>query len=182
MAINFQQIEQESQIRMDNIIKGLNNTFSNIKIYETGFVCIFTGDRKILIPPKAKQYKGLEQTINYYTGNLLLDDLMASCNKGEVLRYRPANSPNANEFEAQISFFKAFDWYTFIAVPVNEVQAPAKELIARQSMIVLSIFLASLMAAFYTVSKISKTAYFAYEICQRASPAGFHTIRRRSYK
>ncbi|WP_321418230.1 ATP-binding protein [uncultured Desulfobacter sp.] len=156
VAVNFEQIEQESQVRMDNIIKGLNDTFSNIKIYKSGFVCIFTGEKKILIPPIAKQYEGLEQTINHYTGNLLLNDLMAACKKGEVLRYKPANGPNANEFEAQISFFKAFDWYTFIAVPVNEVQAPAKELIARQSMIVLSIFLASLVAAFYTVSKISK--------------------------
>jgi len=156
VAINFQQIEQESQGKMKNTINSLDNTFSNIKLYNTGFVCIFTGDKKILISPKQKKYDQLDKTINVYTGNLLLDDLMAACQNDETLRYKTDNMPDSTEMEAQVNYFKAFDWYTFIAVPVSEVQAPAKELIARQSIIVVSIFLASILAAFYTVSKIAK--------------------------
>jgi signal transduction histidine kinase len=156
VAINFQQIEQESQVRMENIINGLDQTFSDIKIYKTGFVCIFTGDKNILISPKGKKYDQLDKIINVYTGNLLLDDLMTACHNGETLRYKPDNMPGGADIEAQVTYFKAFDWYTFIAVPISEVKAPAKALVARQSIIVVSIFLASMLAAFYMVSKIAK--------------------------
>lgn len=156
VAVNFQQIESESKVKMENIIKNLDDTFSNIKIYESGFVCIFNGKKEILIAPKSKSLQGFENIVNAYTGNLLMDDLMTAYHAKKSMRYKNEGDIELSEIEVQIAYFKAFDWYTIVAVPVHEIQEPAKTLIFQQSLIVISIFLFSLVAAFYMVSKISK--------------------------
>jgi len=157
VSVDFDQIEFESQVKMKNLIKSLDETFSNIQISESGFVCMFNGKREVLIQPRGETNSGLGKTINTYTGNLLLDDLIdAFQQKKTTIRYKVKKGSNTSEIEGQVAYFKALDWYTLIAIPLEEIQAPAKDLIARQSFIIISIFLGSLMAAFYTVSRISK--------------------------
>ncbi len=57
---------------------------------------------------------------------------------------------------AHISYFKAFDWYIAVALPVEEIQLPAKELVSRQSLVIGTIFFCSLLLAFMLVSRISR--------------------------
>ena len=159
VSVDFHQIESENQTKMKNIIKSLNNTFSNIQISESGFVCMFTGKKEVLIHPRGETDSGFQQTVNSYTGNLLLDDLIETYHqKKTAIRYKATAIKGgiSTEIEGQVAYFKAFDWYTLVAIPVEEIQAPAKDLISRQSFIIISIFLASLVAAFYTVGKISR--------------------------
>ncbi len=157
VSVDFHQIESESQEKLKNIIKGLDDTFSNIKLNKSGFVCMFNGNKEMLIKPWGKTSSEFAQTINSYTGNLLLDDLMDTLKQKETatIRYKAKGNGHTSEIEGQVAYFKAFDWYTLVAVPVDEIQEPAKNLISRQSFIILSIFLGSLIAAFYIVGKIS---------------------------
>ncbi len=112
----------------------------------------------MLIKPNGDKLDiAFNRIINTYTGNLLVDDLMDEHKQNKIsIRYKAKNSSNSPEIEAQVSYFKAFDWYTIVAVPVEEIQEPAMVLISRQSIIIISIFLGSLIAAFYMMSKISK--------------------------
>ena len=70
------------------------------------------------------------------------------------LRYSDPFSHN-KLVEAHVSYFKAFDWYVVVAVPVEEIEAPANQLVARQSIIVGVIFIISLIIVFILISKIS---------------------------
>jgi sigma-B regulation protein RsbU (phosphoserine phosphatase) len=57
--------------------------------------------------------------------------------------------------EAYVRYFKALDWYIAVAVPVEEIQAPARALVTRQSFIISLIFLGSLGVAYLLVTRIS---------------------------
>ncbi|MCP4024230.1 MAG: histidine kinase, partial [Desulfobacteraceae bacterium] len=156
-AVDFHQIEAQSQVKMKKIIKVLADTFSNINIAESGFVCMFNGKRQVLIPPREKSDSWFEKIENSYTNNLLIDDLIETFKQEKTsMRYKAGGEGNHSEIEVQIAYFKAFDWYTIVAVPMQEIQAPAKSLVTRQSIIIICIFLGSLIAAYYTVSRIAK--------------------------
>ncbi len=157
VSVDFQQIELESQVKMQNIIKGLNETCSNIQISKSGFICMFDSKKNVLIKPTGKGNEGFLNVINSETNNSVLDDLMAAYQEKKTLfRYRQNNNFSTSEIEVQISYFKAFDWYTVVAVPVEEIQDPAKKMVTRQSYIIICIFLGSLIAVFILVSRISK--------------------------
>jgi sigma-B regulation protein RsbU (phosphoserine phosphatase) len=57
--------------------------------------------------------------------------------------------------EAYVRYFKALDWYIAVAVPDEEIQAPARALVTRQSFIISLIFLGSLGVAYLLVTRIS---------------------------
>ncbi|MBW2153246.1 MAG: HAMP domain-containing protein, partial [Deltaproteobacteria bacterium] len=61
-----------------------------------------------------------------------------------------------HQIEAHVTYFKALDWYIVVAVPVTEIQAPAKALVTRQSIIITTIFLGSLGLAFFLVTRTSR--------------------------
>ncbi|MEX1348798.1 MAG: ATP-binding protein, partial [Desulfobacterales bacterium] len=60
------------------------------------------------------------------------------------------------ELEAHIRYFKAFDWYFGVAVPVEEIREPAKRIVTRQSIIISMIFLCCLISSYFLVSKLVK--------------------------
>jgi signal transduction histidine kinase len=76
--------------------------------------------------------------------------------KEKSIRYFEFSAHGIQEIEAYVSYFKPFNWYITVAVPVEEVQKPAKDLITRQSIIISMIFFVSIIAAFILVSKISQ--------------------------
>ena len=57
--------------------------------------------------------------------------------------------------QAYVSHFKALDWYIAVAVPIREIQLPARILVTRQIFIISLIFLGSLIVAYLLVTQIS---------------------------
>ena len=156
-TIDFEDIEAESQEKMETIIEVLRNTFAKIQIANTGYAFLFSGDKEMLIPPPGQQLQDYFSIKNDATGNLLFDDLIATARVGgHSIRYTDPFSEGRPIVEAHISYFKAFNWYIAVAVPVQEIQAPAKALVTRQSLIITLMFFGSLIAAFFLVSKISR--------------------------
>jgi len=157
VTIDFGHIEAESQKQMQNIVRMLRNTFEEIRIAESGFAFLFTGEKKILISPDQELAKDIGIQINLLSNRLLLDDLMASAQSEDTsIRYVPNIDPDRSAMEAHIRYFKAFDWYFAVAVPVSEIQKPAKALVARQSYIIVVISMTSLIIVFFLVSRISR--------------------------
>jgi len=155
--IDFEQIEAESEKKFGKIVKVLEKTFDKIQISANGYAFLFQGNGKILILPPEKEKLEYEKLKNRWTGNLLLDDLKKTAKEVEnSMRFMESTVYGNQEIEAHVSYFKAFDWYFGVAVPVEEIRLPAKKIVTRQSIIISMIFLFSLIAAYLLVSKLSK--------------------------
>jgi|GEM_PF-2976840 len=153
--IDFEQIEAESQKKLQDIITVLKNTFGTFRIGKTGYAFLFDGNENMLIPPPRQEKADYQVIRNELTGNILLHDLIKSA-KGDPIRSVRFIDHDNHRIDAYVSYFKPFDWYITVAVPVDEIQQPAKDLVARQSMIISLIFIGSIIAAFILVSKTSR--------------------------
>ena len=157
VAIDFDNIEAESKRVLENIVKLLEKTFEKIKIASTGYAFLFSGDGEILIAPPGIDAGEFGRVVNANTGKLLVDDLKnAFMNEVESIRYPDPYSDKFELLEAHVSYFKAFDWYFAVVVPVVEIEAPGKAMLERQMIVIGLIFLLSTAFTFVFVSKISR--------------------------
>jgi signal transduction histidine kinase len=155
-VIDFEQIEAESQKRLQDIVKVLRKTFNKFHIGKTGYAFLFDGKENMLIPPPGQEEADYPSIRNKLTGNILIHDLMESAKEKEnSIRYIESAAHGNQEIEAYVSYFKPFDWYITVVYPVEEIQQPAKDLVTRQSIIISLIFIGSIIAAFILVSKTS---------------------------
>ncbi len=157
VTVDFDNIEAESAKVLDSIVKVLKATFRKIKIASTGYAFLFTGNGEILITPPGLEASEFGGVINANTGNLLIDDLKrAHAERKGLVRYPDPYGDSNEILEAYVNYFKAFDWYFAAVVPVVEIQAPGKDLLRRQMLVIGLIFLISTVFTFVFVSKISK--------------------------
>lgn len=152
VTLDFEDIEAESQKKLDNIIDSIAKTLSNLKIVNHGYAFIFDGQNKLVVAPPSHVLSNTQE-IDSQINNVFrkLKDKARQTNNS--LRY--SDIFNNKLMEAHISYFKAFDWYVVVAVPVDEIEAPVNRLVARQSYIVAFIVILSLILTFILVSKIS---------------------------
>ncbi len=157
-VIDFEQIDAESRTKLETIIQVLKNTFDKIHIGKTGYAFLFNGEGELLIPPPEKPKTYLQQTTNSLTGNKLQDDLITNAMDREspLIRFLETNQSKNQLIEARVKYFKAFDWYFGVAVPVEEIEMPVSNIVTRQSLIISLIFVGSLIAAYIMVIKISR--------------------------
>ncbi|MFT6926718.1 MAG: signal transduction histidine kinase/CheY-like chemotaxis protein [Psychromonas sp.] len=157
VIVNFDNVEQESQRKMDSIIATLTQTFTKIQIAKTGYAFLFNGDKKILIASPEDSFDPIgdpSRSLPKYS--IALDKIISANGKNEsAISYNDPFSGD-REVEVFISYFKAFDWYLGVVVPVEEIKAPGKNLIKRQSIIIGLISLLSLAAALILVFRISR--------------------------
>lgn len=155
-VVDISDIEAEAQKKLQGIIKVLRQTFTKVQIAKTGSVFMFNGERDMLIPPHGQDQLDYGSITNTSTGNLLLDDLMLAAKSDDnALSFVVSEGGDSLAMEAYVRHFKALDWYVAVAVPVREIQLPAKALVTRQSFIISLIFLGSLMAAYLLVTRVS---------------------------
>ncbi|MGD8687042.1 MAG: SpoIIE family protein phosphatase [Syntrophobacterales bacterium] len=155
-VVDISDIQAEAERKLEKIVGVLKKTFANIQIAETGSVFMFNGKKDMLIPPHAQEELDDRSTINPRTGTLLLDDLMgAAKSEDNSMSFVVSGNGGDRVMEAYVRYFKALDWYIAVVVPVEEIQAPARTLVTRQSLIISLIFLGSLMVAYLLVTRIS---------------------------
>ena len=149
-SVNFAHIEAASEKKKQTILKELSDTFSKIQIASSGYVFLFNGQQELLIPPR-----GADNSTALATS-----DLLKSLQQSIALdRGRHSyNDPFSGTalVQAYVSYFKAFDWYAAVVVPIAEIEAPAQKLITRQSIIIAMIFFGCLLAAYAWIAKISQ--------------------------
>ena len=156
-VFDFEGIDAESEKKMHDILNVLKKTFERIHIGDNGYVFLFDGNGNVLIDSPTENLGNFFTKKNANTGNVLLQDLIkVSVDKTKPIRYVEETIKGEKEIEAHVGYFKAFDWYIGVSVPVYEIQKPAKSLITHQSMVITFIFFCSLIAAFFLVSEISR--------------------------
>jgi signal transduction histidine kinase len=156
-VIDFDDIESESKKKMAKIVELIEGTFSKVKIANSGYAFLFEGDGNMLIAPPHTSVRECMEARNPDTGNLLTADLREAYRSGRSpTRYMDTFHGSSKVVETHVGYFKAFDWYLAVAVPVEEIEAPAISLITQISLIIAVIFLASLTLALLVVGKISQ--------------------------
>ena len=158
-AVDIGDIETNARRQLENMIAALRKTFGDIRVASQGNVFVFDGQKQILIAPADfpdADFAGLE---NATTGNPFLEDLTAALQKEEVsVPYALALGEGGRVVrgEAFVGYFKSLDWYIAVQLPEQQIQGPAKKLMVLQSITISLVFLASLIAAFLLVSRVTK--------------------------
>jgi signal transduction histidine kinase/CheY-like chemotaxis protein/HPt (histidine-containing phosphotransfer) domain-containing protein len=161
-TIDFDDIEAESEKKMGQILDVLARTFEKVQIAQSGYVFLFRGDRKVLIaPPSASAEPEAARPARAEVEELLGALMRAGQDRTGVgeraaIRYADPFRASRGLVDAYVSYFKAFDWYVVVVVPVDEIQAPVTSLLRRQSLIIAVIMLGGLVAALIIVAKISR--------------------------
>ncbi|WP_428033257.1 ATP-binding protein [Amphritea sp.] len=156
IIVSFADVEEESQKQMNRIVDALRLTFNKLQVAESGYAILFTGDRKILIEPPRQT---LSETIT--TDDLdwnkagVLEQIIAADKRGENSVSHQSAFTGGRQVQIFFSYFKAFDWYSAVVVPVEEIAAPGRAVVAQQSLIIGLIFLASISAAFILVLRMA---------------------------
>ncbi|MCP4217529.1 MAG: PAS domain S-box protein [bacterium] len=123
-------IESESRRQLNSFLDDLKQTFSKIRIAESGYLFVFNGQKESLVHPMVK---GDAANIkNPLSGNYLLDELMAAAESSVGYFDYTWNKPP--EFKDQFQFRKRaymvychdLDWYVGASVYVDEIEAPGK--------------------------------------------------------
>jgi signal transduction histidine kinase len=182
-TISFDDIEAESQLKMEKILELLRKTFAEIHIAKSGYVFIFNTQKKMLIPPPGFQSDSdFETFINSNVGRKLFDDLINSTKfDKKYIRYIDPFSPgSARLMEGFTSYFKAFDWYIVVAVPYDEIQEPGKVLLSRQSIIIGAIFFIGLLISMLIASKISRPINILTSYAKKLPDQDFTSEKRYS--
>jgi two-component system, sensor histidine kinase len=156
-VIDFEEIEEESQKKLEKILQVLQKTFEKIQIGNTGYAFILDGKGNIVISPQGQLPLSISGKKNSLTGKFLLDEFVGVAGQNDNrIRYHDFFQSDSQLTEAHVSYFKAFDWYIVVAVPVVEIQKPVKALVTQQSIIIASIFLFSLVIAYFFVARLSR--------------------------
>jgi len=150
-------VEDQIRKKLDDIVDVLKKTFQKIKIGKSGFLLLFDRKGEVLFQPSVKDHPDYAVWENPRTGKPILHDFMqAARHEGKRFRYIEAGPENPREIETYIAHFKPFDWFVVIGLPVSEIQAPARALVTKQSLIIAAIFICSLLAASLLVSGTSR--------------------------
>ncbi|MBN1008456.1 ATP-binding protein [Amphritea pacifica] len=156
IIVSFADVEEESQKQMNRIVDTLRLTFNKLQVAETGYAMLFRGDREILIEPPSQR---LSDTIT--TDDLdwnkagVLEQIISAYQRGESSISHHSAFTGGREVQIYFSYFKAFDWYSAVVVPVSEIAAPGRAVVAQQSLIIGLIFLGSISAAFILVYRMA---------------------------
>ncbi len=157
-AVNVEDIEMDSQKRLDAIIHDLKQTFSNVKIAESGHLFLFNGSNELIIHPSLSG-KGLADAVNLSTGNLLLDDLKtATRNPDRPLQYTlsDASGRTLGPYVSYARYYKTLDWYVASSILKEELMVPVRKAVFRQTSLIAMIFVISIFVTFFLVRRISQ--------------------------
>jgi sigma-B regulation protein RsbU (phosphoserine phosphatase) len=155
-AIDISDIEAVIEKKVENALELLGHNLAEMKLGERGYSFIFDGRGEILVPPPRGRANGIGKSRNLMTGNPLIEDFTRQAEeRGGIMGYA-ASLGDGEEMKAYVIYFKPLDWYTVLAVPARELNRPARDLVARQSMLITVIFLASLAVAYVFVTRISR--------------------------
>jgi len=159
-GVYIDDIEADERAKLLKIISDLKQTFSKIKIGETGYFYIFNGEKYMLIHPSLSD-QDVTNLKDPVTGLNHVDELIiASKNPEEPFSYVWDKPLFENEFrfkkESFIKHFEPLDWYIASSVYEDEMRLPAKEIIKRQIAISLLILFISILIILILVKRFTK--------------------------
>ncbi len=145
-AVDIEELEREGERKLEELLESLRSNFSRIRIAKSGAVVLFDAQGKMLIGTEQEPLD-LATAVNVQTGGRLLEEFkaVAESREREPIRFAlQSEAGQAREQEAFCGYFRSLGWYVAAIAFVDEVNAPARDLVQRLSLIIAGVFLASL--------------------------------------
>lgn len=173
-GVYIDDIERDSQRRLDAIVDELRQTIEQIQLSETGYMFIFTGEKELIIHPDFNEEE-ITSRRNPVSGKLIFDELMGAAKNPDKAWFYTWNKPLSDHPEkfkylkrAYVDYFEPLDWYIASTVYEDEIRAPAialrKKVIAILCVfIVLAIILSAWLSRSLT-KPLQKLTWAAQEI------------------
>lgn len=159
VSVDISDIEAEALAEKQRFVRSLNDYAHRLTITESGFVCMVDADDKVLIGPPDDLGEHITQDIiDCIKENTGIRQIRTT-DIADISTIKYVTAPTDNGSRTMIVFstwFKPLKWYTGVVIPLNEINAPAKKLVIRQSMIIGLMFMIGILAVFILISKISK--------------------------
>lgn len=155
-GVYIDDIEAEAERRRNAIIQELKDLFAKVRIVQTGYMFLFTGQGEMLVHPtiSGPKFASLENPVS---GRLLYKEFIdVAENSGEAIDY-VWDKPGFEEQyrfpkRAFIAYFKPLDWYIGASMYIEELAQPGKQLQDR----VFILTLCSLLLAFLIAIGLSR--------------------------
>jgi PAS domain S-box-containing protein len=174
-------LDAHVQQRLDAVLDDLNETFGQIRIGQSGYIYIFTGEREMIYHPIYKGRQVINKLINPATGNNILDDLMRAAKttdgKIEYIWDKPEDKGNfIYKKIAFMTYFAPLDWYIGASFYLDEVEQPTRKL--QYKIMLLSFFFitAAVLLALYAANTIAKPLQRIIKVFSAGS-MGDHSAR-----
>lgn len=155
-GVYINDIEAETQRRLDAIIDELNTIFAKVKLAETGYMFLFNGQREMLVHPNITGAEFAPRK-NPVTGAPLFDELVAVAKTpGKPLDYEWDKPGFEGQFRFPkrtfVTYFEPLDWYIGASMYTEELAQPGKQLRKR----ILFLGLGSLFVTFLIAIALSR--------------------------
>ncbi|MCG8551204.1 MAG: SpoIIE family protein phosphatase [Desulfobacterales bacterium] len=157
VSVDISRIQALAEKQESQIISSLTDYTQGLKIAGSGFVYIFEKSGAVLVPHQASTSLAMRTRVNQLTGNLINDDIRHNASaEFSHFRYLPENPDKSDrEMIAYCYYFKPFKWYISVIVPLQEIKLPAQRLVIRQSLIIVMMSLAGLLAIILVIGRIA---------------------------
>jgi len=157
VSVDISRLQALAEKQKTQIISSLTEYTRGLKIADSGFVYIFDKSGTALVPPPGPVPRAMDTLVNQLTGNLINDDIRQNTSAGvSHFHYLPdIPDKNAREMIAYCCYFKPFKWYINVIIPLQEIRQPAQRLVVRQSLVIVMMFMAGLVAIVLVVCRIA---------------------------
>lgn len=143
---DIEALELEGNRKKEELLHTLKANFDKIRIARSGYMLLFDTQGRMLIHPEHENLD-LLHTRHPETGRSLLEELQilaASRSREAITLMLPDPTGTVREREILCTYFKTMGWYVAAIAYVDEIHAPAKNLVQRLSLIIATLFLISL--------------------------------------
>ena len=180
-GVYLDDIEKDSHLRIEAIIRELRNAFRKIRITENSYLYVFDGSYNVLVHP---DYEGrtLAELKRPAAEKNLMNELMASAKSADkAMSYtweKPNDARKGHKYNkmALVHHFAPLDWYIVASLCVDELNEPFialrwKILIIISILLTLSLVLASMLA-----KNLSQPLQRLAEAAGKIETDGIHTV------
>jgi sigma-B regulation protein RsbU (phosphoserine phosphatase) len=159
-GVYIDDIDQDIARKREEIMAVLKKTFSEVKVFETGYFSVFDGKKKILIHPFLADRDGSGRPDSAAISSQI-DGLIAAARNPEVpFQYLWDKPSTPGEYKyvkySHVDYFPPFDWYISSSVYEDEMERPARQIIRRQFLFVCVAVLLCMAGVFFLVNRVTE--------------------------
>lgn len=154
-------IEAYEKQRYEAALEELTESFSQVRLGESGYMFLFNGQKQVLIHPVLKGVD-VSRAVNPATNNLILDDLIeAAKNPGKPYEYLWDKPPlYAGEYRfwkrAFLIHFEPLDWYLCATVYKADARQPVQRVVRKLKYVAVLFFIVAFFIALWLSRSLSR--------------------------
>lgn len=146
------EVQRDVERKRNDIVVSVSDTLARLTLARSGFIFVFSGDGKVVIPPPAGA-RHLLDVDDADTGRPLRTVLSELALAPEATRV--SFTPDEGEaWELGATYVKPLDWYVASLVPRSDLMQPASRLLRQQAMVFLGLLGVALLLAWLFASRL----------------------------